>query len=148
MSIDLHQNKKDVFKDMVDKVQNKLHSWKANMLSQAGRLTLAKSVLQSLPIYQFSTIHFPKKYTDQIDALTTNFFWGFKNDWPSIHMLKKINSYASSAFGRYRSSLCKFIKSSTSGETSLEILCLTIFCVYLNGSLQNIIIMIWNPLLK
>lgn len=32
VNIDLHQNKKEVYKDMVDRIQNKLHGWKAQLL--------------------------------------------------------------------------------------------------------------------
>lgn len=89
VKIDFHQNKKEVYKEIVDRIQGKLNGWKAQLLSQAGRFTLAQSVLQSIPIYQFSTLAFPKKYTDKIDSLTNNFFWGYKNDRPAMHLLKK-----------------------------------------------------------
>lgn len=36
---------------MVEQIFNKLASWKTNHLSFTGRVTLAKSVLQAIPIY-------------------------------------------------------------------------------------------------
>ena len=41
------------FQDLVDKMQAILQGWKARILSQAGRTTVIKSVLQSMPFYTF-----------------------------------------------------------------------------------------------
>lgn len=94
VKIDYHNNKKEVSQDMVDKFQSKLSQWKGRLLSQAARITLAHSVLQSTPIYQFSSLAFPKKYTSQIDAITANFIWGFKNDRPAIHLASKARIFS------------------------------------------------------
>nr|GEU63186.1 reverse transcriptase domain-containing protein [Tanacetum cinerariifolium] len=45
---------------IVDRVKKKLSKWKMKMLSIGGRLTLVKSVLGSLPIYNFSIFKVPK----------------------------------------------------------------------------------------
>lgn len=42
----------DVHKDLVDRVRSRLDGWKMRCLSRAGRITLAQSVLSSLPIFQ------------------------------------------------------------------------------------------------
>lgn len=60
---------------------------------------MGKSVLQSTPIYHFSTLAFPKKYTNQIDAITTNFIWGFKNDKHSIHLAPRSTVFAPKIVG-------------------------------------------------
>ncbi|KAF7843830.1 putative ribonuclease H protein At1g65750 family [Senna tora] len=67
---------------LVEKVNNKLVGWKAQTLSQAGRLTLIKAVLQPLNNYQMSHLVVPKKYCHQMDAACSNFFWGFRKDKP------------------------------------------------------------------
>ncbi|EEF36138.1 conserved hypothetical protein [Ricinus communis] len=46
---------KDAFKGIIDKVKNKLSGWKAKNLSFMGRITLAKSILQAIPIYPMSS---------------------------------------------------------------------------------------------
>jgi hypothetical protein len=40
------------FNYLVDQVKNKLASWKAKQLSFAGRVTLSKSVIEAVPIFQ------------------------------------------------------------------------------------------------
>lgn len=43
---------------------------------QAGRITLLKSVLLSLPIYQISLNLLPKKTQSALVSLFRNFLWG------------------------------------------------------------------------
>lgn len=48
-------SRKTVFwKPLIQKFQGKLSSWKKNCLNQAGRASLIKSTLNSLPVYWFS----------------------------------------------------------------------------------------------
>ena len=60
----------------MEKIQNRLASWKAKILSRAGRLTLIKSVLNSLPIYYMSLFKMPKDIALKIVKLQRRFFWG------------------------------------------------------------------------
>lgn len=46
-----NMNKSSAWKPVVEKIQNKLSSWKARVLSRADRLTIIKSVLNNLPVY-------------------------------------------------------------------------------------------------
>lgn len=59
------------------------------MLSQAGRMTLAKVVLQSNHIYGMSSFQLRKKDTEKLNSITLNFFWGFKENRLKIHLLSK-----------------------------------------------------------
>ncbi|KAF7826573.1 Reverse transcriptase zinc-binding domain [Senna tora] len=43
--IDQHKNKKNIFDNVVNKIQSKLQMWKSKCLSQAGRATLIKEIL-------------------------------------------------------------------------------------------------------
>ncbi|KAM6578849.1 hypothetical protein CsatB_030686 [Cannabis sativa] len=63
------------FDFVIEKISSRLEGWRANMLSQAGRMTLIKSVLASIPIYTMSTFLLPKKTTDSIDAIIRKFWW-------------------------------------------------------------------------
>nr|XP_025639110.1 uncharacterized protein LOC112734118 [Arachis hypogaea] len=47
------------FNDVVDKLTNRLASWKGRFLNKAGRICLAKSVLSSIPIYRMQVSLFP-----------------------------------------------------------------------------------------
>ncbi|GAU42748.1 hypothetical protein TSUD_77850 [Trifolium subterraneum] len=49
------------FKNIIDKIQNRLSGWKQQCLSFAGRLTLSKSVLSSIPYYHMQYAKLPKR---------------------------------------------------------------------------------------
>ena len=69
-------NKCSAWKPVVKKVENRLASWKAKILSRAGKLTLIKSVLNSLPVYYMSMFKMPKAIAQKIVKLQRRFFWG------------------------------------------------------------------------
>ncbi|KAF7831916.1 ribonuclease H [Senna tora] len=87
------------FRDLVNKVELKLSGWKAKLLSQAARLTLIKSVLQSTPIYQLSVLDLPNKYSNLLDSASTNFYWGYRNIKPAMQFLNKKKMYQSKMLG-------------------------------------------------
>lgn len=51
---------KETFHHILMKIQNKLSSWKIRQLSFAGRLTLTKFVLESLPAYTMHSMMLPR----------------------------------------------------------------------------------------
>lgn len=51
---------------MAEQISNKLTSWKSNHLSFAGRVTLAKTILQAISIYLMMSDMLPKRCIDQI----------------------------------------------------------------------------------
>lgn len=61
---------------MIDKFRNRLSSWKANLLSVGGRLTLLKVVLGSVGIYYMSIFKVPESILDFLEKLRARFFWG------------------------------------------------------------------------
>ncbi|XP_030478240.1 uncharacterized protein LOC115695305 [Cannabis sativa] len=63
------------FDFVIDKICSRLEGWRANLLSQAARMTLIKSVLASIPIYTMSTFLLPRKTTDRIDSIVRKFWW-------------------------------------------------------------------------
>ena len=60
---------------LINKFSKKLAGWKGNFLSQAGKLTLLKASLQSIPIYALSLFKIPSKFADSIDKVLRNFLW-------------------------------------------------------------------------
>lgn len=89
VDIDFNQSKKSFFEETAEMIHKRLSGWEARLLSQAGRLVLIKYVLQSILVYPMSTFLFPKKYTEKLDSLCINFFWGFKGDKPRLHLLNR-----------------------------------------------------------
>ena len=75
-----HMNRCSAWKPIVEKIENRLAAWKAKILSRAGRLTLIKSVLNSLPVYYMSMFKMLKVIALKIVKLQRRFFWGGTND--------------------------------------------------------------------
>lgn len=73
------------FSEIVSKVASRIRGWHTKILSYGGRATLVRHVLQSLPIHLISDISPPKTSLKQIQRLTTDFFWGWKNDRKKYH---------------------------------------------------------------
>ncbi|MFS7919355.1 putative reverse transcriptase zinc-binding domain-containing protein [Helianthus anomalus] len=61
---------------VLDVFDARLAGWKASSLSMGGRLTLLKSVLESLPLYYFSLFKAPMKIIDILEAKRRKFLWG------------------------------------------------------------------------
>lgn len=51
---------------LIDQVKAKLVTWKAKHLSFAGKVRLAKSVIEAMPIYSMMTTSIPKSVTSEI----------------------------------------------------------------------------------
>ncbi|XP_016675259.1 uncharacterized protein [Gossypium hirsutum] len=64
---------------VVDKVRNKLSSWDARQLSLVGRVTLAQSILLSIPSYFMQTMMIPTGLCDEIENIVQKFVWGSTN---------------------------------------------------------------------
>lgn len=72
--------------DPVVKVfKTRLSNWKASSLSIGGRLTLIKSVLQSLPSYYFSMFEAPVGVVNTLEGLIRKFLWGGNGDVRKLH---------------------------------------------------------------
>lgn len=67
--------------EIVDRVLNRLSSWKAKTLS-------IKSVLGSLPLYYFSVFKVPMNVVKALEAIRCRFFWGLKDREKGIAWVK------------------------------------------------------------
>jgi len=85
--------KRSDFLFMIDKMQNRLASWKGELLNKAGRLTFASSILSSIPTYYMQINWLPQNICDNIDQTTRNFIWRGNNNI-GVHLVnwKKVNS--------------------------------------------------------
>lgn len=79
--------KRQDFQYLVDMVATKLSGWKANQLSLAGRITLAKSVVEAIPIYPMMSVMVPKACLQEIQRLQCSFIWGDQGNSRKAHML-------------------------------------------------------------
>ena len=59
----------------MEKFNKKLAGWKGKMLSQAGKVTLLRAYLQSLPTYALSHFKISTKFVDAIDKIKIYFLW-------------------------------------------------------------------------
>ncbi|KAJ6420916.1 hypothetical protein OIU84_028322 [Salix udensis] len=64
------------FNCIIDKIKGRLADWKGKLLNKAGRITLAKSVLTSMPIYLMQNMWLPNATSMQIDKIVRQFIWG------------------------------------------------------------------------
>jgi hypothetical protein len=66
-------------------VWKKLKGWKEKSLSFAGRGTLIKAVAQAIPTYLMSSFLLPKGLCQQIESITSRFWWGSNIDKRKVH---------------------------------------------------------------
>ena len=71
---------------ILQKIKNRISSWKNRLLSKARRLELVRSVLYSYSIYWSNTFLLPVGLIQDIDWLLMNFFWNGTND-KAMHMV-------------------------------------------------------------
>ena len=72
---------------MLERVQNRLASWKGRLLKRAGRVCLAKSVLSSLPVHLMQVLWLPKNICSSIDAAVRRFIWSGRGEGRSFIMV-------------------------------------------------------------
>ncbi|RVW48469.1 putative ribonuclease H protein [Vitis vinifera] len=69
-------------------VRRRLALWKRQYISKGGRITLIKSTLASMPIYQMSIFRMPKIVAKRIEKVQRDFLWGGGNLEGKIHLVK------------------------------------------------------------
>ncbi|XP_028099375.1 uncharacterized protein LOC114298914 [Camellia sinensis] len=80
--------KKSTRKPVLDKIKSKLSGWKRKLLSFAGRLTLIKSTLSSLPVYFLSLFKMPESVAREFEKIETAFLWGSNDLKRKVHLVK------------------------------------------------------------
>lgn len=78
---------KDTFGEVLERVSSRLSGWKSRSLSLAGRITLTKAVLMSIPIHTMSSILLPASLLEQLDKVSRNFLWGSTVEKRKQHLL-------------------------------------------------------------
>ncbi|KAL0404652.1 UNVERIFIED_CONTAM: putative mitochondrial protein [Sesamum radiatum] len=68
------RSKRDLFFNVKDRVWARLQRWKCKSLSQAGKLILIKSVIQTMPTYVMSCLLVPNSICQEIEGMMADFF--------------------------------------------------------------------------
>ncbi|GKB55422.1 putative RNA-directed DNA polymerase, eukaryota, reverse transcriptase zinc-binding domain protein [Tanacetum coccineum] len=76
LPIGVSMNMINHWQDMLDKFENRLSKWKANLLSIGGRSTLVKAVLGSACTYHMSIFKVPESILSSLERFRSRFFWG------------------------------------------------------------------------
>lgn len=78
-------SRRETWKPVVDNFKNKLTGWKMRLLSLAGRVTLIKFVLSSLPVYYMSLFRLPRSVAKELDKIQVAFLWGDSDVKKKVH---------------------------------------------------------------
>lgn len=78
---------RNTFAYLCEKINRRLSGCKSKFLSLAGRITLAKSTLNTMSNYAMQTAKIPRGVCDEIDKRTRRFIWGGSEDHRKIHLL-------------------------------------------------------------
>ncbi|KAL4361411.1 hypothetical protein GQ457_04G027310 [Hibiscus cannabinus] len=70
---------KAAFAYLLDRISARFSGWAARTLSLAGRIILAKSVLQTIPVYVMQSTWIPKRMCEEMEKLIRKFVWGSCN---------------------------------------------------------------------
>nr|GFA60922.1 hypothetical protein [Tanacetum cinerariifolium] len=91
LSIGSNMSRINNWKPLIDWFYSRLSSWKKNLLSIGGRLTLIKSVLGSLGIYYLSIFKAPELVLKDLERSRAFFFWGSTIDNKKMSWIKWSN---------------------------------------------------------
>lgn len=78
---------KDTFGEILERISTRLAGWKGRMLSLAGRITLTKAVISSIPVHSMSTIKLPASTLCKLDKAARDFIWGSSGEGHKLHLV-------------------------------------------------------------
>jgi hypothetical protein len=90
LGVSLHFTKlrRQDLQPVIDKIIKRIAGWRGRLLSYAGRLTLLKACLASIPIYllSLSVIKFPRWAINMINSQMGHFLWNDSVDRRKYHL--------------------------------------------------------------
>ncbi|XP_019191685.1 PREDICTED: uncharacterized protein LOC109186206 [Ipomoea nil] len=78
LPLGIGRNKKEVFRYIETKLQQRFRGWNNKILSRAGKEVLLKSIAQSLPTYTMSMYYLPITFCESLERLMNRFWWNAK----------------------------------------------------------------------
>ncbi|CAA7022190.1 unnamed protein product [Microthlaspi erraticum] len=78
---------KDTFGYILERMSSRLTGWKGKCLNLAGRITLTRGVLSTIPVHTMSIISLPKSTLEKIDQISRSFIWGSTQEQRKQHLL-------------------------------------------------------------
>ncbi|VFQ93666.1 unnamed protein product [Cuscuta campestris] len=87
LGIQIHHgiNRKPYCNDILNLFDSKLKGWYHKLLSQSGRLTLIKHVLNTMPLHMLGCSKLPKSIIKCLHSKMNNFLWGHDKDNKKYH---------------------------------------------------------------
>lgn len=67
------------WRGVLDKVSSKLGRWDSKSISMGGRITIIKSILSAIPLYNLSFSRLPKMVEKQLKSRFCQFLWRWKD---------------------------------------------------------------------
>ena len=75
LPLEAHHKALSMWDGVEERMRRRLDLWKRHYLSKGGRITLIKSTLASIPIYQLSLFRMPKLVVKRLEKLQRDFLW-------------------------------------------------------------------------
>ena len=70
-----------------ERMRKRLAQWERQYISKGGRITLIKSTMASLPIYNMSLFRMPKSVANRLEKLQRDFLWGGGSLERKVHLI-------------------------------------------------------------
>ncbi|RVW82306.1 putative ribonuclease H protein [Vitis vinifera] len=83
-----HHKAPSMWDGMEERMRIRLALWKKTIYIQRWRITLIKSTLASIPIYQLSFFRMPKIVARRLEKLQRDFLWGGGSLETKVHLIK------------------------------------------------------------
>lgn len=81
-------NRAEGWADVVEKVKGRVKKWDAKRMSMGGKITVIKSILSTIPIYNMSFLPLPKLVEKRIKSIQHNFLWGGDEETKKVAWVK------------------------------------------------------------
>ena len=81
------KSKVNSFKELREKITNRVLGWKENYISKARREILIKTVAQAIPTYSMSIFKIPRALCDAINSIVAKYWWVQSKDEKKIHWI-------------------------------------------------------------